>query len=84
MFLDDPRVPLDNNAAERGLRGAVLGRKNHLGSKSKQGTEVTAFFYSVVETCKLNHIDPVRYLQDAVRSALSGNKTFPLPHEITP
>ena len=41
-FLKDPRIPLDNNAAERALRGVVVGRKNHYGSKSKRGTEVAA------------------------------------------
>ena len=41
-FLDDPRLPLDNNAAERALRGLVLGRKNHYGSKSRRGTEVAS------------------------------------------
>lgn len=41
-FLDEPRVPLDNNAAERALRGVVVGRKNHYGSKSRRGAEVAA------------------------------------------
>jgi hypothetical protein len=36
VFLDDPQVPLDNNAVERALRGPVIGRKNHHGSKSKR------------------------------------------------
>jgi transposase len=44
-FLDDPRIPLDNNRTERGLRGVVLGRKNHHGSRSRRGTEVAALFY---------------------------------------
>jgi hypothetical protein len=39
-FLDDARIPLDNNATERGLRGMVVGRKNHYGSRSQRGTEV--------------------------------------------
>jgi hypothetical protein len=40
-FLTDPRVPLDNKPAERGLRGVVLGRKNHYGSKSERvGEEI--------------------------------------------
>ena len=42
VFLDDPAVPLDNNPMERGLRGIVVGRKNHYGSKSRRGTEVAA------------------------------------------
>ena len=45
-FLDDPRLPLDNNRTERGLRGVVLGRKNHYGSRSRRGLEVAALFYS--------------------------------------
>jgi len=44
VFLDNPEVPLDNNAAERALRGVVVGRKNHYGSRSKRGTEVAALF----------------------------------------
>ncbi|MCI0657271.1 MAG: IS66 family transposase, partial [Acidobacteria bacterium] len=37
LFLEDPRIPLDNNQTERGLRGLVLGRKNHYGSRSRRG-----------------------------------------------
>ncbi|MGB7587552.1 MAG: IS66 family transposase, partial [Solirubrobacterales bacterium] len=44
-FLNDPTIPLDNNATERALRGLVVGRKNHYGSRSKRGTEVAALFY---------------------------------------
>jgi transposase len=39
-YLDDPKVDIDNNATERALRGVVVGRKNHYGSKSQRGTEV--------------------------------------------
>jgi hypothetical protein len=44
-FLDDPCIRLDNNAAERALRGAVVGRKNHYGSKSPRGTQVAALLH---------------------------------------
>lgn len=40
VFVDDPYVPLDNNATERALRGRVIGRKNHYGSRSKRGRSV--------------------------------------------
>ena len=43
-FVDNPLIPLDNNAAERALRGPVVGRKNHYGSKSRRGTQVAAIF----------------------------------------
>jgi Transposase IS66 family len=41
-FLDDTNVPIDNNGTERCLRGVVVGRKNHYGSRSQRGTEVAA------------------------------------------
>jgi transposase len=78
VFLDDPRVPMDNNATERALRGVVLGRKNHYGSKSVRGTEVAALFYSIIETCKLQHLDPAKYLRAAAEAAIKG-ETIPLP-----
>ena len=54
LFLDNPRIPLDNNGTERAARGPVLGRKNHYGSRSLRGTEVAATLYSLVESAKLN------------------------------
>jgi transposase len=62
-FLDDARIPLDNNATERALRGVVLGRKNHYGSRSRRGTEVAALFYSLLESAKLAGIEPKAYLR---------------------
>ena len=52
-FLDDARVPLDNNATERGLCRMVVGRKSHYGSRSQRGTEIAALFYSLIESAKL-------------------------------
>jgi len=69
-FLDDPRIPLDNNAAERALRGVVVGRKNHYGSRSKRGTEVAAIFYTLFETAKLSQVDPRAYVTRAARRAI--------------
>lgn len=80
-FRDDPSVPLSNNASERGLRGIVLGRKNHYGSKSKRGTEVAALFYTLFESAKLCGIEPKTYLRQAIRAALRG-EVVPLPHEV--
>ena len=80
-FLDDPRVPLDNNATERALRGPVQGRKNHYGSRSRRGSEVAALYYTLVESALLNGLDPREYLRTATLAALTG-ETIPLPHEI--
>jgi transposase len=81
-FLDDPRIPLDNNATERGLRGLVVGRKNHYGSRSKRGTEVAALFYSLIESAKLCRVEPKAYLLQAVRAALTTPGTVTLPHAL--
>ena len=64
-FVHDARIPLDNNATERGIRGPVVGRRNHFGSRSRRGTEVAAVLYSLLETAKLHDIDPACYLREA-------------------
>ncbi|MGC4114804.1 MAG: IS66 family transposase [Myxococcales bacterium] len=80
VFLADPLVPLDNNFAERSLRGVVLGRKNHYGSRSERGAEVAALMYTLMETCKLHRVDPRAYLKAAVIARLT-HQPMPLPHE---
>jgi transposase len=79
-FLDDPRIPLDNNGTERAARGPVIGRKNHYGSRSRRGTEVAALFYTLLESAKLAGVEPKTYLRLAIRTALRGDPV-PLPHE---
>jgi transposase len=76
-FVDDARVPLDNNQTERGIRGPVVGRRNHFGSKSRRGTEVAATLYTVLETAKLHGLDPAKYLLEAVRAADRGQALMP-------
>ena len=80
VFLEDPFVPLHNNATERALRGVVLGRKNHYGSRSKRGTEVAALFYSILETAVLNGLEPRQYLLEGTRALLDGAP----PHSVLP
>jgi len=82
-FLDDPRVPLDNNGAERALRGVVVGRKNHYGSRSKAGTEVAALFYTLFESAKLSGIDPYAYVLEAAKRAIRKPGTATLPSHLT-
>jgi transposase len=81
VFLDNPSVSLDNNGTERALRGIVLGRKNHYGSRSVRGTEVAALFYTLIESAKLAGVGPHTYLQAAINAALRGVE-IPLPHEM--
>ncbi len=63
-YRDDGRIEIDNNAAERALRGVGLGRKNYLFFGSDAGGERAAAIYSLVETAKLNGIDPEGYLRE--------------------
>jgi transposase len=80
-FLDDSRLALDNNATERALRGVVVGRKNHYGSRSERGTEVAALFYSLIESAKLAGVEPDSFLRTAARLAIRG-APISLPHEL--
>ena len=77
-FVTDPGIPLDNNATERGIRGPVLGRKNHYGSKSQRGTDVASIFYTLLETAKLNQLNPAEYLSRAVLAARRAEVALPL------
>ncbi len=65
-FLDDGRVCLSNNAAERGLRGIALGRKSWLFAGSDRGGMRAAAMYSLIVTAKLNDIDPQAWLADVL------------------
>jgi transposase len=81
VFLTDPDVPLDNNRTERAMRGVVVGRKNHFGSRSERGTQVAAMMYSLVETAKINGVDPELYLKLAALESIAG-RPIPLPHQL--
>jgi transposase len=76
-FTQDARIPLDNNATERGIRGPVVGRRNHFGSKSRRGTEVAATFYTLLETAKLAGIDPAKYLRESALADARGEVLLP-------
>lgn len=61
-FLDDGRVCLTNNAAERALRGIALGRKSWLFAGSDRGGQRAAVMYSLIVSAKMNDIDPQAWL----------------------
>lgn len=79
VFVEDPRVPLDNNLCERDLRGVVVGRKNHYGSRSERGTQVAAQLYTVVETALKHRHDPRDFLLRATTHALQNPGQALLP-----
>ncbi|MFW5753104.1 MAG: IS66 family transposase [Planctomycetota bacterium] len=63
-FLTDGRICLSNNAAERALRGVALGRKSWLFCGSDRGGDRAAFMYTLIQTAKLNDVDPQAWLAD--------------------
>ena len=65
-FLDDGRICLSNNAAERALRGLALGRKSWLFAGSERGAERAALMYTLIHTAKLNDVDPQAWLADVL------------------
>ncbi|WP_075878617.1 IS66 family transposase [Vreelandella massiliensis] len=62
-FLEDGRIPLDNNLAENAIRPFVVGRKNWLFSHTPSGAQASAAIYSLIETAKANGLSPYDYLQ---------------------
>ena len=65
-FLDDGRICLSNNAAERTLRGIALGRKSWLFAGSDRGGERAAIMLTLIQTAKLNNVDPQAWLADVL------------------
>jgi len=61
-YVDDGRIEIDNNAIEQEIRPIALGRKNYLFAGSDAGGERAAMMYSLINTAKLNGLDPEAYL----------------------
>jgi len=76
LFLTDPEVPIDNNSQERLLRNHVVGRKTWYGTHSKRGAFTAAVLFTLVETCKLNHVNPREYFKSLTQALLAGQKPF--------
>lgn len=62
-FLTDGKIEIDNNAAERALRAIAIGRKNWLFAGSDNGGEAAANIYTVIESAKMNGLNPEAYLK---------------------
>ena len=65
-FLDDGKICLSDNAAERALRGIALGRKSWLFAGSDRGGERADAMYSLIVTAKMNDVDPQAWLADVL------------------
>ena len=64
LFLDDPAVAIDNNAAERAIRPLVIGRRNWTFAGSDRGAENAATIMTIIETAKLCGLNPQTYIAD--------------------
>lgn len=76
-FLRDGRIELDTNPVERAIRPVALGRKNHLFAGSDGGGDRWAVSCSLIETCKLNDVEPYAYLRDVLQQMVDG---YPINH----
>nr|WP_280951114.1 transposase domain-containing protein [Mesorhizobium temperatum] len=72
-FLDDGRVEIDSNTVERSIRPIALSRKNALFAGSDGGAEHWAVIASLVETCKLNGVEPLGYLADVLTRIVNSH-----------
>jgi transposase len=70
-YIDDGRIEIDSNSVERAMKPIALGRKNHLFAGSDGGAEHWAVLASLIETCKLNRIDPQAYLADVLSKIIN-------------
>lgn len=76
LFVNYKDIPIDNNAQERLLRSPVIGRKTWFGTHSKRGAKTNAILFSLVESCKLNKINPREYFRDIVHAIHEKRQIF--------
>lgn len=76
LFLDHPDLPIDNNQQERLLRNPVIGRKTWYGTHSRRGAETAAMLFSLIESCKLNQINPRQYFIQLVKDLHRGKPPY--------
>jgi len=72
-FVTDGRLEIDNNIAENGMRSIALGRKNYLFAGSDTGGHRAAAIYTIVQTAKLNGVNPEAYLKDMLARIAEGH-----------
>jgi transposase len=75
-FLKYEDLPIDNNLQERLMRSPVIGRKTWYGNHSKKGAMTSAILFSIVESCKLNNVNPRIYFREIVQSIHQGQEAL--------
>ncbi len=80
LFTNNIEIPIDNNLSERELRPHVVGRKTWYGTHSKRGALTASVLFSIIQSCKLNNVNPYNYLPWIVQRILSREEVN-TPHE---
>ncbi len=75
-YVNNGRAEIDNNTAERLMKPICLGRKNYLFCGSEQAAKNTSLIYSIIESCKMNGLRPVKYIADVLRKLISGETDY--------
>ena len=70
------RLRLIITTAERLMKSVCLGRKNYLFCGSEQAAKNTSLIYSIIESCKMNRLRPVKYIADVLRKLVSGDTEY--------
>ncbi len=76
LFAHHHGLPIDNNCQERQLRSPVVGRKTWYGTHSKRGAETASILFSLVESCKLNQVNPREYFKKLVQDIHQGKNPY--------
>ena len=76
LILKEFNLPIDNNSQERLMRSPVIGRKTWYGTHSKRGATTAAVLFSLVESCKLNKLNPRKYFEALVEGLHQGKAAF--------
>ena len=85
LFVDDARIPLDNNASERMIRNPAVGRKNYYGSGSEWSGRLAMMLFSIFATLGLWKINPLSWLTWYFQAcAAAGGKAAPAPASFLP
>ena len=83
-FIDDGRIEIDNNTVERSIKPIGLGKKNYLFAGSEGGAETWAILASLINSAKLQDIDPRHYLTDVLERIVSGRTKINQLHMLLP
>jgi hypothetical protein len=84
LFIADGRVEVDSNTVERTMRPIALGRRNSLFAGSERGARNWAILASLLNTCRLNGVDPLTWLTDVLERIVSGRTKSHQLHELLP